>query len=60
LIIVFLAVRHGAGMADALSITCSPYLDKVDRIFVTNGKMHEIDHVGVVPLSPCRFVPPLL
>ena len=30
------------------------------RISVTNGKVHEIDRVGVVPLAPCRFVPPLL
>jgi phosphoserine phosphatase len=59
---VLLAVQHGAGMADALSIIPSQRLDKAqtDRIFVTNGKVHELDRAGVVPLDPCRFVLPLL
>ena len=27
---------------------------------VTNGKVHELDRMEVVPLDPCRFVRPLL
>jgi hypothetical protein len=58
----FLVVQLGAGMADGLSITRSQPLDKArrDRIFVTNGKVHDLDQMEVVPLAPCPIGRPLL